>query len=312
MSTAATMQSSLNQPAVSVRDPLTDRTVHVMALLVAGGLALVFHEWFRRQGVYAWSQMEDWGHTVLVPVISVYLLWQRREELGRARPAVFWPGFCAILLSLVSYVFFAVGVPNHLGQGLSVILAIFGATLLLAGPEVMRFAFLPIAYLVFMITLPEMIMIKLTAPLQQIAAQGSHTLLNVVGITTEINGVVITIYPDDGKPIPLNVAEQCSGMRTLISFVALAGAVTLVASRRWWQRIAVMLCSIPVAVGVNVGRVALLGILSLVNPDLASGQAHTFIGTLWLIPGFFLFLLIVWSLNRVVQDDEAGAAGESA
>lgn len=307
-SAAATMQSSLSQPTAAVRDPLTDRTVQVMALMVLGALALVFHEWFRRQGVYAWSQMEDWGHTALVPLISAYLLWQRRDELARARAVVFWPGLAAILLAVVAYIFFAVGVPNHMGQGLSVILAVFGATLLLTGPEVMRSAFLPIAYLVFMITLPEMIMIKMTAPLQQVAAQGSHTVLNIAGITTEISGVVITILPDHGKAIPLNVAEQCSGMRTLISFVALAGAVTLVASRYWWQRVAVMICSVPVAVGVNVGRVALLGVLSLVNPKLASGQAHTFIGTLWLIPGFFIFLLIVWSLNRVVQDEPAAPA----
>ncbi len=313
MSSAVTMPPSLStEPAAAVRDPLTDRTVQVMALLLTAALALVFYEWFRRQGLYAWNHMEDWGHTALVPLISLYLLWQRRDELQRVRARVFWPGFAAIALALVAYVFFAVGVPNHMGQGLSVILAVFGATLLLTGPAVMRLAFLPIAYLVFMITLPEMIMIKLTAPLQQIAAKGSYVLLNIIGITTDLKGVVITIVPDEGKPIPLNVAEQCSGMRTLVSFVALAGAVTLVASRHWWQRIAVMICSIPVAVGVNVGRVALLGGLSLVNPKLASGEAHTFIGTLWLIPGFFAFLFIVWALNRVVRDDDAAQQAEAS
>lgn len=311
MSSAATLQSSLGDGAgVSLRDPLTDRTVQVMALLVTAALGLVFHEWFRRQGLYAWNHMEDWGHTAMVPLISGYLLWQRREELSRARAMVFWPGFGAIVLALVAYIFFAVGVPNHLGQGLSVILAVFGAALLLAGPEVMRVAFLPIAYLVFMITLPEMIMIKLTVPLQKIAAEGSYLLLNVVGITTDISGVTLTIIPDEGKPIPLNVAEQCSGMRTLVSFVAVGAAVALVASRQWWQRVAVLICSVPVAVAVNVGRVALLGVLSLVNPKLASGEAHTFIGTLWLIPGFFAFLFIVWALNRVVVEDEPAPATE--
>ena len=58
------------------------------------------------------------------------------------------------------------------------------------------------------------------------------------------------------------------------------------------------------AIGLNVVRVAVLGFLTvLVDPELASGEAHMIIGTLLLVPGLGLFLLLVWILNRVVSDE---------
>src|SRR5690606_27312366 len=108
--------------------------------------------------------------------------------------------------------------------------------------------------------------------------------------------------------IPLNVADACSGMRMVVAFYALAGAVVLLSAKTWWQRIAIMLIAGPVAVAMNVFRVAVLGWLSLVDPNLASGDAHMMIGTLLLIPSLFLFMGLVWVLNRLERDPaEVGA-----
>lgn len=308
MSSAVTMPPSLStEPAAAVRDPLTDRTVQVMALLLTAALALVFYEWFRRQGLYAWNHMEDWGHTALVPLISLYLLWQHRDQVARQAVEVFWPGLIPLLMGVVCYVFFLVNVPNHMGQGLSLVLTVFGVVLLLLGPGMMRWTFWPIAFLVFGITVAERIMIAMTFRLQQWAAVGSFIGMKILGLNVVVRGTVLEVIARNGDVHPLNIEEQCSGMRMLIAFVALGAAVALVATRMWWKRVIVVALAMPVALLLNIGRVMVLGVLTLYNPNFASGQAHTFIGTILLVPGFLVYMLIILALNKAVP--ETGDAG---
>jgi exosortase/archaeosortase family protein len=73
-----------------------------------------------------------------------------------------------------------------------------------------------------------------------------------------------------------------------------------------------VLLAAPVAILINILRVAVLGLLSMVDANLAAGQAHTLIGTLLLIPGLMLFLLVVWTLNKVVGDRPAPETGAPA
>ncbi len=89
----------------------------------------------------------------------------------------------------------------------------------------------------------------------------------------------------------------------VIAFIALGVAVAFLSCKHWWQRIALILLAVPVALLMNVLRVAVLGVMTLVDPDAAVGEAHTFIGTLLLIPAFAIFMACVWALNRMVVDD---------
>jgi exosortase/archaeosortase family protein len=132
------------------------------------------------------------------------------------------------------------------------------------------------------------------------------------GFSVDVSGNRIELLTRAGKVIPLNVAEACSGMRMVVAFFALAAAMALISCRYWWQRIVLMLLAAPVAILLNIGRVSTLGVLSLENQNLAQGQAHTFIGTILLVPGLLLFMGIVWLLNRVVAPAAAGASREQA
>ncbi len=284
------------------------------AFLVSAGVLLVafvvfFRDWFGRQNEYSLKMIQDWGHAYAVPLISGYLLFQRRERLLAARARVFWPGLIPIVLGLVCYFFFIVAVGNHMFQGFSMILALFGIVLFLLGPEVVRPAFMPISYLVFGVTIAEKVMLYITFPLQLIAAQGAAIMLSLcgkaMGFNVDVNGSTLSIDTFVGAPHNLDVAEACSGMRMVIAFVALAAAVALTQCKEWWQRAAVVLLSVPVAVFMNVLRVAVLGLVSVtINRELATGDAHMIIGTLLLVPGLGLFLLIVWALNKIVKHDE--------
>jgi exosortase len=280
-------------------------------LLMGGLLGLAFvglyFRWFHTQHQISASAMQDWGHAYIIPLISGYMIWLKRGELAKLRPTVFWPGLPPLMLGIVAYFFF-VGTRftgGHMIQGWAMLLTLFGTVLLVLGPQVMRRLFLPISFLILGITISEMVMIRLTFPLQLIASQGSHVILTVIGTLAgfgvDVAGNQITLYTASGVPIPLSVAEACSGMRMVIAFFALGAALALLTLPQWWQRIALMLLAIPVAIFLNIIRVTVLGLVSLADQQLASGEAHSFIGTLLLVPGLFLFLGIGWILKRVIK-----------
>lgn len=126
----------------------------------------------------------------------------------------------------------------------------------------------------------------------------------MIGIETDISGNVLTPHDFSGKELaPLNVAQACSGMRMVIAFIALAAAIGWLGCRFWWQRIALFLMGVPTAVFMNIIRVAFLGVMSLWDPNFATGEAHAFIGNVLLVPSFFLFLGIMWALKRIVPEE---------
>lgn len=280
----------------------------VMTAALFAAFAGLFFRWFYIQHLSSSQHMEDWGHAYVIPFVSLYLVHRNRDAIARTRPAAFWPALPVLLLGIMSYFMCVVGIKNHMLQGFSIILTLFALLLLMLGPVMMRYLFLPLALLVFGVTVSERIMITVTFPLQLVASQGAYFILNVIGaiagFSADVSGNNITVVTSTARSIPLNVAEACSGMRMVVAFFALAAVTALLGCRDWWQRVALLLLAGPVAILINIVRVAVLGLLSMYDADLATGDAHTFIGTLLLIPGLGLFLLVVWTLNKIVGDPE--------
>jgi exosortase len=289
-----------------------------IAVIGVAFLALFFR-FFAKQGQHSWSALDDWGHSFVIPLISGFMLWKQRPALARAEIRPFWPGVAPLVLGIWCYFFFVVGVSNHMLQGAAMVLALAGITMLVFGLEVFRLAFLPIAYLLFGITISEQVMIKITFELQVLATHGGWLLLKIISLpgnwflVEQAGNTLEVTY--QGRSIPLNVAEACSGMRMVIAFIALAGAVAIFSCKHWWQRVAVVALAVPVALFMNIIRVAVLAIGSLYDANLAAGNAHMLIGTLLLIPGLFLFMGTVWCLERIVVErptDEPAAQPKGA
>lgn len=284
----------------------------LMAVPILAAFLWLFHEWFSRQHQFSTSERfgEDWKHSYIVPLVSLYMIYLNRDAIRTTRPTLYWPGFLPILAGILLYYFFLFAMPNHMFSGAGMILTLCGIALVFAGPSMFRLLVIPIGYLAFGMTISEQVMNAITFPLQRIAAVGSHWLLSTI-YTVDIMGNTLKIVLPSGREIPLNVAEACSGMRMVIAFLALGAAVAFIACRLWWQRTALLLLAVPVAIFVNILRIASLGIASIVNPDLAAGDAHMFIGTLWLIPGFLLYMGVVWALKKLVHEGEP-APGEAS
>jgi len=279
-----------------------------LAACAAIGVAFIalFFNWLRHQNHWSWNKSEDWGHAYVVPLVSAFMIWRRREDIRATVVRPFWPGLLPLMLGLVCFTFFLIYVPNHMLQGLSMLLTLAGAALTVLGPAAFRWVVLPIGFLVLAITISEMIMIRITFQLQLIASAGAEIVLEVLaiflGFDVTRDGNILSIVTD-GETHQMNVAEACSGMRMVIAFLALASAVAVLGSRRWWKRLMLIQLSLPVALLMNVIRVSVLGLLMLVDPSLAEGDAHTTIGTILLIPSLALFMLVIWVLNKIAPEE---------
>jgi exosortase len=111
----------------------------------------------------------------------------------------------------------------------------------------------------------------------------------------------------DGTLHPLNVAEACSGMRTLMAFLAIGVAMAALGLPRWWQRALLVLAGVPISLFVNVLRVSSLGLLSMLDSNLSAGEFHSMVGLVWLVPAFLLFLGAMWVIGNIVVDDPSEA-----
>ena len=310
---------SLAQPAIPATDRARGIRVDATQAFVAGAVALalftaVFWDWLSKQVRYSLSHPSDWGHTLLIPLIGGWFVWMKRDALLKTdmRPA--WSGLALVMLGLAGYAACSLGpaaLQHHNIRGVAVGATLFGMVLLVTGWGWMRWLWFPLAYIVvFGQYVSERFISVVTYRLQDISAKGAYLLLSLFGMDVDLTGNVLTVF-DSGKPHLLNVAEACSGMRMLVAFLALGVAMAHVSLPTVWQRAALVLMGVPVAVFVNVLRVATLGVLTLINPEFAAGEFHHFIGLLWLVPAFLLYLLVLWILSNLVvsESPEAGHAG---
>jgi len=245
----------------------------------------------------------DWSHAMVVPLISGYYIYIKRGVLRRAESRLYWPGLLVLFAGLLGYSFWIYPGRNDMFQGYSMILTLMGMALFLLGPAMLKTLWFPIVYLAFAVKIAPRIWEHIAWNLQLIASRSATVLLNLLGIDAEITGSTIELYRGMEFLGKLNVAEACSGLRMLMAFLALGVALAFLVERRWWERLIMCLFAAPIAVAVNIGRVTILGLLYLIDPKWASGDFHTFVGMLMLLPAAGLFILLGWVLDKLVIED---------
>ncbi len=269
----------------------------VLTILFCG----FFADFLYRQARYATDP--DWSHSAMVPLISLWFIWVNRERIASLSRGRNLLGIPLMLFGMLVYFLFSLStIANHTVQGAGMILCLLGLVLFLFGRKVWFALLFPQLYLSLGVTVSNRALGLITPTLQTWAARGSYILLNAVGYQTEISGNVLTVF-HKGAEHPLNVAEACSGMRMIVGFIALGTAVAFLSCKNWWQRIILVALAIPIAVFVNILRVATLGVLSTVDAQWISGDAHIYIGMLWLIPAFVVYMGVVWVLHHIIIED---------
>lgn len=225
-------------------------------MAVVGGLAVGFGPVLRDLAARWWTSDQD-SYGVLIPVISGYLLWSRRERL---RGAVGEPAVAAGLTAVVAALaLLAVG---QAGGALVVsssglVLAVAGCVLLLLGRRVLHAVALPLAYLLFMVPVWGLLTEPLHIRFQQFSAWIGISVLQAVGIPAYRDGLFIQL-----PHVTLEVARSCSGVNYLIAVIAIGVPLASLFLDRMWRRVALIVFAVAIATVGNGLRVTLIGVLS--------------------------------------------------
>jgi exosortase len=263
------------------------------ALLIAGLVAVLYAP-VLGQMVMQWWQDPDYSHGFVVPLFVGYVLYQRRHEL---RQIPLMPNNSGLLVMIG-----AIGLLLAGSLGAELFMARFSLPILLggmllffAGWKMLCTVAFPLAYLALMIPLPAIIYNQVTLPLQLLASRLSSNGLELLGIPVLREGNVL-VLPN----YSLEVVEACSGIRSLMSLIALAIAYGYFAERRLWARIFLVTMMVPIAVASNALRVVGAGVLTYSwGPGSAEGFFHFFQGWLIFVSAVACMLLAHNVLRRV-------------
>ena len=220
-----------------------------------------------------WRIDPEYSHGPFIPLVSAYLLWQRRDQLRGCGSTPSVLGYPVILLGIALLILGQAAVVGYLMR-VSLLVVIAGLILFFSGARALRVAGLPLAYLLFMIPLPFILFDRITLPLQFVASNLATSALDLAGIPAYQEGNIITLTSGQ-----LGVAEACSGIRSILALGAIGTVYALLAFPDLWRRATIILSTVPIAIVTNAARVAVTGVLAdLVGLKTAMGFYHTFSG----------------------------------
>lgn len=238
-----------------------------------------------------WANDDNYSHGFLIVPLAAYFTWERRHRLMAAmrKPSVL--GLVVVIGSVATLIAGILGAELFLTR-ISIIGLVAGAVLFVLGWEHLRILAFPIAFLLLMIPLPSIIFNQITFPLQLLASKFGENTLQICTIPVLREGNVIVL-----ANTTLEVAEACSGIRSLVSLITLGIVYGYFTDPRTWVRTTITLLAVPVAIVTNGARVAGTGIAAhYYGPEAASGFFHEFSG--WLV--FIAAFVIMFALMRVL------------
>jgi exosortase len=241
--------------------------------------------------VVQWHNDPNYSLGFLVPAFSMWVLWRDRARLSEIAPQ---PSSWGLFISIVGIGTLVVGV---LGSELflsrfSLLLVIAGFVVFFVGWRCFRIVLFPWAFLLLMIPIPAIILTQITFPLQFLASSIAATMLRLLGVPVLREGNIINL-----PKLPLEVAEACSGIRSLLSLTTVAIIYGFLSDTRANVRVVLALASVPIAVAANSLRIVITGLLvQYWDKSKALGFFHEFSG--WVI--FLLSLALLVGLHRLL------------
>lgn len=284
--------------AHSGRGPDVTTRQTAMALTVAAAFVALFFE-VGRKLVSDWSTDDNYSHGFLVLPVALYLAWERRGALMAAprRPSAL--GFAVVVGSLLVLAAGTLGAELFLTR-VAIVGVLVGIVLFAFGWAHLRLLAFPLSFLLLMIPLPAIVFNQIALPLQLLASQVGEAGLRAFGVPVLREGNVMLL-----ANTTLEVAEACSGIRSLISLLTLAIVYGYFMDSRHWVRWMLALSTVPIAVLTNGLRVAGTGIAAhRYGPEAAEGFLHTFSGWLVFVSALALLFGLRELLNRVTPDPD--------
>jgi exosortase len=284
-------------PILAVR-----RGLPAAAILVTLGLSAALYGGVFIDLVRDWASNGDYSHGFLVLPVALWLAARQHARLREAPPNPTVWGLALVALSLILLLVGTVGVELFLTR-VSMLGILAGAVLFLGGWSHLRLLAFPLGFMVLMIPLPAVVFNQLAFPLQLVASRFGVEALRLLDIPVLREGNVIVLANTS-----LEVAEACSGIRSLVSLITLAVLYGYFTDPRSVVRLALTLGAVPIAIVANGLRVAGTGVAAhFYGAAAATGFFHGFSGWLVFASSFLMLMALSALVGRVVASTGASA-----
>jgi len=240
-----------------------------------------------------WKNNANFSHGFLIPPLAAFLVWDRRHALGRLplRPSN-W-GLVGLALALGILFLGSLGAELFLTR-FSLLLVLASLAVFLFGWRCLRGLIYPLGVLALMIPIPQIIFNQIAFPMQLAASRLACGGLRVLGIPVLREGNLIFLPHE----ITLEVAEACSGIRSLWALVALGVAYGRFFETQNDKRVILLANTIPIAIIANSIRIAGTGLLTyFVGEQAGEGFFHALSGGVVFLCAFLLLVLLHGSLK---------------
>jgi exosortase len=242
--------------------------------------------------VYDWYTIPDYSHGFLVPFFAAFLIWDKRKVLKATPIKQTWSGIALVVFAIMVLILGVYGVELFTAR-ISFILLMTGLIATFFGWAMVRELRFPLLVLVLAIPSPAILFNRITFPLQLLASRIASDILPLLGVPTLHEGNVIEL-----PVMKLEVAEACSGIRSLMSLFTLAVFYGYFLEKTTKRRVLLALASIPIAVTANVARIVGTGLcVQYWDPEKALGFFHEFSG--WVM--FVVSLACLYLVHRAMR-----------
>lgn len=278
-----------------------------IAAVTAGMVLLFWHEIQNLAG--QWATDPGWSHGFVVPALAALFTYWKWDVLSKLTPRGTVIGLALLVIGVIGHVLFRATGTIHMSY-MSMLVVLYGVVLWSLGWQYLQVLWMPISYLAFAMVPPSTLYVKLTTPMQTVAAELGVRLMPLMGGEGFRAGTTIRVKHGT-EWATLFVEDACSGMRMLVAFFALAVALAYTTSRPMWEKVTLAAAALPIAIFCNAMRVALTGVMGTsMGMEYTKGTPHAMLGLLMLVPAMAMQIGLAWVLDKMFIDDgePAGSA----
>lgn len=277
----------------------------VLPLWAAGVLVVLLGVLYLRvcvKLVLDWSSTPDYAHGFLIPIFCAYVVWEKRHAVQNTPIAPSWTGTFLVALGLFTLITGIYGAELFLAR-ISGIMVLAGLVWTFAGLPMLRVLKFPLLVLLLAIPFPAVIFNQITFPLQLLASRLASSILPIFDVPVLREGNVIEL-----PMMRLEVAEACSGIRSLMSLFTVAIIYGYLLEPSTLRRTLLAFASIPIAVAANALRIVGTGLcVQYWDPEKAMGFFHEFSGWLMFLFSLSLVYLAQKAMALVARPEKAVA-----
>jgi exosortase D (VPLPA-CTERM-specific) len=265
-------------------------------LVIAALLGFIFWDGLEKLAI-VWGEKEEYSYGYMIPFITLFLLWQKKEILERIPFSGSWAGVMLMLVGLILYVLGNLSTLFLIVQ-YAFLVVVLGMALSFTGWRGFRVIFVPLIFLAFMIPLPQFFLVEISQRLQFLSSAIGVWVIRLFGISVFLEGNVI-----DLGTLKLQVVEACSGLRYLFPLMTLGFISAYFFKGAFWKRATLFLSTIPVTVLMNSFRIGVIGVtVEYWGKAMAEGFLHDFEGWFVFMACTGVLVVEMWVLAKIGGD----------